>query len=263
MAERPQIYWVLTGPISQAPLHAAGPYPVDNPQAPIASSYAIFSYSPLLEPLLPVTSTELTSSSSLLAIAVPKTSYGGAAEITGTLDEMLAIQDSGVNNTITPVKFLAGTAATTKQVLDRIHESSILHFACHGVQALNPLESSLLLYDKPLGITSIINQAANNVKLVVLSACSTAQGDTALRDEVIHLAAAFLFTGIRSAVATLWSINDHDASVVFKTFYETLLDTSGGINPENSAYALHVAVEHLRESGVGPERWIPFIHMGR
>jgi CHAT domain-containing protein len=37
-----------------------------------------------------------------------------------------------------------------------------------------------------------------------LSACETAQGDREQPDQAIHLAAAMLFTGFRSVVATMW-----------------------------------------------------------
>jgi CHAT domain-containing protein len=37
-----------------------------------------------------------------------------------------------------------------------------------------------------------------------LSACETAKGDTEQPDQAIHLAAAMLFVGFKSIVATMW-----------------------------------------------------------
>jgi hypothetical protein len=39
-----------------------------------------------------------------------------------------------------------------------------------------------------------------------LSACETAKGDAEQPDQVMHLAAAMLFAGFKSVVATMWSV---------------------------------------------------------
>ena len=46
--------------------------------------------------------------------------------------------------------------------------------------------------------------------LALLSACQTSAGDEKLSEEVIHLAAGMLAAGYRGAVATMWSIRDHN-----------------------------------------------------
>jgi hypothetical protein len=57
------------------------------------------------------------------------------------------------------------------------------------------------------------------------------------------------------------AISDSDGPKVAKWFYEELLarEVVGG---DSVAYALDFAVGMLRASGVPPERWAPFIHMG-
>lgn len=42
--------------------------------------------------------------------------------------------------------------------------------------------------------------------LAVLSACETAKGDSTQPDQAVHLAAAMLFTGFSSVIATLWRV---------------------------------------------------------
>lgn len=38
----------------------------------------------------------------------------------------------------------------------------------------------------------------------LLSACETATGDSEQPDQAVHLAAAMLFVGFRSVIATMW-----------------------------------------------------------
>jgi hypothetical protein len=48
---------------------------------------------------------------------------------------------------------------------------------------------------------------------------------------------------------------------VAKCFYEQLF-AKEMVDADSVAYALNFAVGKLRDSGVSPERWAPFIHMG-
>ena len=64
------------------------------------------------------------------------------------------------------------------------------------------------------------------------------------------------------------SIADQDGPKVADKFYEYLSRVSGGersdgISIENSARALHHAVQMLRLEGVPLQRWVPFIHLGK
>jgi hypothetical protein len=56
-------------------------------------------------------------------------------------------------------------------------------------------------------------------------------------------------------------MNDADGPRVAKLFYERLF-SEDFITLDAIPYALDYAVEGLRKSGVPPERWATFIHMG-
>jgi CHAT domain-containing protein len=43
--------------------------------------------------------------------------------------------------------------------------------------------------------------------LAFLSACETAKGDNEQPDQAMHLAAAMLFSGFKSIVATMWYVD--------------------------------------------------------
>jgi hypothetical protein len=57
------------------------------------------------------------------------------------------------------------------------------------------------------------------------------------------------------------AISDIDGPKVAQWFYEELLSKEV-VDVSSVAYALDSAVGKLRDSGVSPDRWAPFIHMG-
>jgi hypothetical protein len=57
------------------------------------------------------------------------------------------------------------------------------------------------------------------------------------------------------------AISDVDGPKVAKWFYEELL-AKEVVDADSVAYALDSAVGKLRNSGISPDRWAPFIHMG-
>jgi hypothetical protein len=57
------------------------------------------------------------------------------------------------------------------------------------------------------------------------------------------------------------AIVDDDGPKVAKWFYEELLSKEA-IDTDSVAYALDFAVGKLRDTGVAPYRWAPFIQIG-
>jgi hypothetical protein len=56
-------------------------------------------------------------------------------------------------------------------------------------------------------------------------------------------------------------MNDADGPQIAKLFYQRLF-AGNVITMDAIPYALDYAVRELRKSGVPPERWATFIHMG-
>jgi hypothetical protein len=56
-------------------------------------------------------------------------------------------------------------------------------------------------------------------------------------------------------------MNDKDGPYIAKHFYEILFQREI-IDVNDVPYALDDAVTALRKSGVSPERWATFVHMG-
>jgi CHAT domain-containing protein len=157
--------------------------------------------------------------------------------------------------------------------------ASIVHLACHGIQDTNDAtQSGFCVGDGRLTIAKLMELKLDNAFLAFLSACDTAKGDQEQPDQTMHLAAAMLFSGFKSVVATMWyvdgdsrtmeclltmirAISDSNGPKVAKWFYEELFAREV-VDGDSVAYALDSAVGKLRASGVSPEQWAPFIHMG-
>jgi CHAT domain-containing protein len=83
--------------------------------------------------------------------------------------------------------------------------SNLAHIACHGTQDTKAaLSSGFCLSDGILTITRLMNLDLKDAFFAFLSACETAKGDKDQPDQTIHLAAAMLFVGFKSVVATMW-----------------------------------------------------------
>jgi hypothetical protein len=170
--------------------------------------------------------------------------------------------------------------ATVERVTDRVKSANFVHLACHGIQdPTNALESGFFLRDGMLTISKLMELKLDQPWFAFLSACETAKGDAEQPDQVMHLAAAMLFAGFKSVVATMWSVElpkcrvvvklthmrramgDEDGPALAEWFYEVLMSNKI-IDADAVAYALDGAVQKLREKEPSPNRWAQFIHLG-
>ena len=79
-------------------------------------------------------------------------------------------------------------------------------------------------------------------RLVVLSACSTGQGETTGGDDVLGLTRALLAAGAEAAVVSLWPVDDHSTAIFMQEFY-TRLDE--GMAPRRALHAAQVVLRTL------------------
>jgi CHAT domain-containing protein len=95
--------------------------------------------------------------------------------------------------------------AGKNELVKMFQSSQILHLACHGIQHREePHKSHFCLRTGNLTITELMDMKLKNAFFAFLSACETAKGDKIHTDEAVHLAAAMLFAGFKSVVATMW-----------------------------------------------------------
>ncbi|MDM8559312.1 CHAT domain-containing protein [Candidatus Parabeggiatoa sp. HSG14] len=99
----------------------------------------------------------------------------------------------------------------------------IVHVASHGEFQEDPRENFLLTYDGKITIDRLeklikIETSKTVVELLALSACETAQGSKA----ALGLAGIAVKTGVKSALANLWKVDDEAGSQLSVKFYENL-----------------------------------------
>ncbi|KAJ7728702.1 CHAT domain-containing protein [Mycena maculata] len=263
-----RLWWSPTGPFAFLPIHAAGIY--GDLTSDCVLDYVVPSYTPTLTALLDPP-TQTTASFKMMAVIQPDSRV---APLPGTRAELRKIQQRVPSQWLKAVG--DNTEATVAGVLAILPQSSLAHFACHGIQDnINPLDSGLVLAGENLLKVSEIMRAwetekKSTMSLAFLSACETAKGDDEVPDEAMHLAASFLFAGFRGVVATMWRMDDREGPKVADTFYEHLFrncdaNSSPPVHPDltEAAHALHLAVTKLRkEPGISFARWVPFVHYG-
>lgn len=139
---------------------------------------------------------------------------------------------------------------------------SIVHIASHGQFDGNIDNTFLLTYDGKLSMDELEQFIASTkfredaVELLTLSACQTAAGDDRA---ALGLAGVAVKAGARSAMATLWTVNDPASAALVTDFYEQLK------NPQMSkAKALQQAQLNLSRNlrFWHPSYWSPFLLIG-
>ena len=105
----------------------------------------------------------------------------------------------------------------------------IVHIASHGQFDSDVNKTFLLTYDGKIGmnkleqILGLSKFRTDAVELLTLSACETAAGDDRA---ALGLAGIAIKAGARSALATLWTVNDPASAELVSAFYRDLQDPS-------------------------------------
>jgi CHAT domain-containing protein len=116
------------------------------------------------------------------------------------------IEKVATSHGIQEVHSLRGST-TVSDTCAAMQAADIVHLACHGIQASgDALQSGFCLGDGRLTISKLVELKLDRAFLAFLSACETAKGDWVQPDQVIHLAAAMIFTGFKTVVATMWCV---------------------------------------------------------
>ena len=134
--------------------------------------------------------------------------------------------------------------ATIARLIEQAPGSTVIHIATHGRARLDaPNFSSVLLADGQLNAIDAFSLDLQGCELVTLSGCETGLSLSGGGDEQLGLGRAFLASGTRSLVISLWPVEDHSTNTLMQTFYQHLL--SG----ENKMQALRAAQCSLLHSG--------------
>lgn len=271
---RPRLWWCATGQFTFLPVHAAGAYNARG-ATDCCSDYFVSSYTPTLSALLGARASyhrATRHACRVLLAGVPNPNHATQrwSPLPFTIKEVQAVRDVLPPDIVEDLPVAEDctrdptAGVTIARILEELPTASILHLACHGQQnARQPLESGFALQDGMLTVARLMELDLSKAFLAVLSACETAKGDSTQPDQAVHLAAAMLFTGFSSVIATLWPMNDTDGPTVARHVYRKLFaGDSQYLEADDVAYALDEAIHQLREGGVPASRWATFVHLG-
>jgi CHAT domain-containing protein len=132
----------------------------------------------------------------------------------------------------------------------------VIHFATHArLDHAAPSQSSILLYDDDLAFADILTLGLH-AKLVVLSSCEGALGESYAGDEIVGLAQGFFHAGAQAVVASLWPVEDAATRELMQRLYRRL--AAGA----DVAHALRSAQREMAAAGYAPYHWAPFVVIG-
>ncbi len=137
----------------------------------------------------------------------------------------------------------------------------IIHLATHGKFGVDNDSTFLLGYDQRITIDQLDNLLRKQrkralVELLTLSACQTATGDNR---SALGIAGVAVRAGVRSAIATLWAINDESTVPLIETFYRQLRQP--GVSKAEALRTAQLAM--LNDLDLShPAVWSPFILIG-
>ena len=179
----------------------------------------------------------------------------GFAPLPNILQELSTIETIFGSHPLVNRQFVA--ANLEQAMKDR--QFSVVHIATHGKFEAHPEDSFLLTFDDKLNMDRL-NQLIGlyrfrdePLELLTLSACETAAGDDRA---ALGLAGLAIKAGARSALATLWFINDEASAILVGEFYRQLTDPS-----ISKAVALQRAQLKLIQDPIyrHPTYWAPFL----
>jgi CHAT domain-containing protein len=151
------------------------------------------------------------------------------------------------------------------ELVDRgaLREYSHLHFATHAlvdrrfpersalvlsqIDLPDPLEAALSgrrIYDGLVTAKEIAAEWELNAELVTLSSCQSALGRERRGEGYLGLAQAFLHSGARTLLVSLWPVDDAATALLMARFYENLFAET---KPRSKARVLQDAKRWLRE----------------
>ena len=159
---------------------------------------------------------------------------------------------------------LTGKQATKQAVLQKIHSVSLIHIAAHGNAdrgdiALAPAQHIKGTPKKEDFVLTMsdISKVQLRAKLVVLSCCHSGLGQIKA-EGVVGIARAFLGSGARSVLVSLWAVDDRATMQFMKQFYGNL------VRGKSASQSLHETMKWMRRNPQFCEvrKWAPFMLIG-
>jgi CHAT domain-containing protein len=166
---------------------------------------------------------------------------------------------------IYPAEELLNESFTLNELQQKLDEEqySIIHIASHGQFNRDVHKTFVLTYDTKLTLNTLEalirpgQYRGRPLELLVLSACQTAAGDDRA---ALGLAGVAVKAGARSALASLWFVNDQSTSALISEVYRQLR-SSPAISKAKALQAAQIKLLNDRRYR-HPCYWSPFLIIG-
>lgn len=155
---------------------------------------------------------------------------------------------------------LIGDHATKKAFMDESAKHSIVQLFTHATSLdSTTFEPTIYFSDERLSLSEIFGLKLN-AELFVLTACETNLGVQKLGEGNNSLAKAFAYAGVKSTLATMWSLPDASAMRISKMFFENL---EAGMAKDEALRVAKIAFinEHGLEK-INPYFWSAMVLIG-
>ncbi len=134
------------------------------------------------------------------------------------------------------------------------NNNPVVHLATHGEFGGTLKTTFLQTFERPIFLDEfekILSQRAVPIELLTLSACQTAAGN---QRAVLGLAGVALRSGVKSVLATLWSVRDQETLSFISRFYQYW--QQGTSLEEAYQKAL---IELISQPQSHPQNWAAFV----
>lgn len=160
--------------------------------------------------------------------------------------------------------FYYSDSATLEKFLEHSSNAGLIHLSSHATSNMTQDQFGYMLM-RTIDTVNLVKKIYSNdilgldvnAQLVVLSGCETGKGRLRKGEGVMSLSRAFLSSGAKSVVSTVWKIDDTQTTPIILQFYENLLT---GL-PIDEALA-KAQVNYMREARGNGDKIHPYFWAG-
>ena len=204
-------------------------------------------------------SSQISRESAALIVAVPAGAGPQMFPLPDTVEEARMVSDFFPNGEV-----VIGSRSKTIDFRGELAKSEIFHFAGHSISAGSKTglvlggdttSGNLQLFDA----TALDSNSVAKLKLVVVSACSSAVGGSGHADDMDAVVGGFLRLGVPHVIGSRWRIDSATTTSFMRTFYSKLLQG------DSIAGALQGTEADFRSNNrtIHPYYWSAFEVFGR
>jgi CHAT domain-containing protein/Tfp pilus assembly protein PilF len=180
----------------------------------------------------------------------------GQSALPATLTEVKAIANSFPNSvTLTEDNF------SRQAIESKFKNHNILHLATHAEFNTGSPDNSFIIFgngDK-IRLGEIADWQMPNIDLIILSACQTGVGKLGDGVEILGFGYQVQKAGAKTAIASLWAVNDEGTQALMESFYSEL--KKGDVTSTEALHRAQVAL--IRSPKYNhPNYWSAFFAIG-